>query len=1570
MEIAGDNNFCQGDSTTLSVTGNGNYIAYEWSDGNMTDQNVISGTGTYSLTVTSIQGCTASDTVDIIAFDNPDIGLVDSLAICEADTVLLEAPPGFNYYEWQDGSLSADIAINQSGLYVLSVIDTNGCAAQDSTLAFVQANPMPEILGENSFCPGDNTTLTLNDNWPGLLWSTGEDSTAIVIATPGVYNVTVSDEYGCTGQDSIILDTFSIVPLDITGPPGLCPGDTTLLEVPSAYQSYEWSNNTFDNSISVSTAGLYAVTVVDNNDCQTEASFTLQAFSQPAITIIGQDSICGGTSTLLSASDLSYPTYEWSNNIQAASIEAGEAGWYVLSIIDNNGCEASDSLLLTTISAPNPQILGDSLICEGTSTQLSLNDTYPAYDWGNGNNDPTLIVDTQGPYSVTVTDDFGCAGSAVFNLSLAPLPVPQITGDNGICEGDMILLEAAVLYDSLWWSTGITATSILIDTAGVYALFAQDDNGCIDSTTINVQAQALPTLTISGPEAICEGDTVQLSVATDGTSIDWSTGASTAAIDVFQANTYAVNVTSINGCTSSDSVSLAINSLPSPTILGDSLICEGTSTQLSLNNTYPAYDWGNGNNDPTLTADAQGLYSVTVTDDFGCAGSAVFNLSLAPLPVPQITGDNGICEGDMILLEAAVLYDSLWWSTGITATSILIDTAGVYALFAQDDNGCIDSTTINVQAQALPTLTISGPEAICEGDTVQLSVATDGTSIDWSTGASTAAIDVFQANTYAVNVTSINGCTSSDSVSLAINSLPSPTILGDSLICEGTSTQLSLNDTYPAYDWGNGNNDPTLTADAQGPYSVTVTDDFGCAGSAVFNLSLAPLPVPQITGDNGICEGDMILLEAAVLYDSLWWSTGITATSILIDTAGVYALFAQDDNGCIDSTTINVQAQALPTLIISGPEAICEGDTVQLSVATDGTSIDWSTGASTAAIDVFQADTYAVEITGSNGCVQTDSIAVIVNELPVYDAGEDQTLNCIIEEVAIGTSGPSTNTVYQWSGPGILPDSTMVQQPTVALEGIYTVIVTDTLTSCVSLPDTVLVEDLSYDPIATLQLADTLDCASPVITLTATGSSTGTDFIYLWLVPDNQITVTAIPSLETSEAGNYTLTVLDTLTGCSADASAMVAANFEYPVLSIDPPLALSCIQDTVSLMANASTPSGMINIQWLSENQQPISGANQLMLEVQDPGWYYLFVTETLSACQTVDSIEVLDNIVFPVADAGNNQEIDCLSLSATLDGSSSSQGIIYAYTWTSPEGTAIEGTLQPTVNTSGTYLLTVVNLENGCESTDLVEVDIDDAFLLNADANLIPPLCEGDANGQVFINNIIGGTPPFLYSLNDSPFTDQASFTGLNEGQYTLTIEDLEGCTIEVPFYMEDGTVVQVELGDNIEINLGDQLELNAQTNLLPSEIGQVIWSPADTFSCNDCLAYSSFPLQSSLYTATVVDTNGCTGTDIVQVFLNKESSVYIPNGFSPNDDGANDTFLIYAGDDVVQVNSFSIYNRWGGLLFEANDFQPNDPAFGWDGTHMGQELDPAVFVYAAEIVFVDGRVEIFKGDVLLVK
>lgn len=167
--------------------------------------------------------------------------------------------------------------------------------------------------------------------------------------------------------------------------------------------------------------------------------------------------------------------------------------------------------------------------------------------------------------------------------------------------------------------------------------------------------------------------------------------------------------------------------------------------------------------------------------------------------------------------------------------------------------------------------------------------------------------------------------------------------------------------------------------------------------------------------------------------------------------------------------------------------------------------------------------------------------------------------------------------------------------------------------------------------------------------------------------------------------------------------------------------------------------------------------------------------------------------------------------------------------------------------------------------------------------------------------------------------------------------------------------------------EIKLGDSVQLFAQTTY-PVEFFN--WfSPVD-ISCENCPDPFVRPFESSAFAVTVIDSNGCRATDRLTIFVNRKRDVYIPNVFSPNNDGQNDIFLIFAGDEAIRIKSFYVFNRWGEPMFELFGFQPNDPTYGWDGTHRGELMNGGVYVYMAEIEFVDGVTELFKGDVLLMR
>jgi len=172
-------------------------------------------------------------------------------------------------------------------------------------------------------------------------------------------------------------------------------------------------------------------------------------------------------------------------------------------------------------------------------------------------------------------------------------------------------------------------------------------------------------------------------------------------------------------------------------------------------------------------------------------------------------------------------------------------------------------------------------------------------------------------------------------------------------------------------------------------------------------------------------------------------------------------------------------------------------------------------------------------------------------------------------------------------------------------------------------------------------------------------------------------------------------------------------------------------------------------------------------------------------------------------------------------------------------------------------------------------------------------------------------------------------------------------------------------------LTVDPGELFQLNATVvYTTPVIISDIFWTPADSLSCVHCFEPTTSTLTDITFTATVTDVNGCQSTDEVLVQIDKTVHVYIPNVFSPDDDGDNDILLIFGDAKVEKIRLFRIYDRWGELVHEAENFEPNDPNLGWDGYLRGKVMDPAVFVYYAEVELIDGTVIFLKGDITLLR
>jgi gliding motility-associated-like protein len=221
----------------------------------------------------------------------------------------------------------------------------------------------------------------------------------------------------------------------------------------------------------------------------------------------------------------------------------------------------------------------------------------------------------------------------------------------------------------------------------------------------------------------------------------------------------------------------------------------------------------------------------------------------------------------------------------------------------------------------------------------------------------------------------------------------------------------------------------------------------------------------------------------------------------------------------------------------------------------------------------------------------------------------------------------------------------------------------------------------------------------------------------------------------------------------------------------------------------------------------------------------------------------------------------------------------------------------------------------------------------------------------------------------LDSENFQPENAFTGLPAGAYQITALDANDCEaseiilINVPLY------VSVDLGEDRFIEFGDGLTLEAVVNVPFDSLASVVWTPLDSAECPTCLTQPVVPFVTTTYSVSITAENGCTDEDTLTVFVDRKKHIYVPNAFSPNNDGVNDVFQIFAKPGTVKkIKSFLVFSRWGETVWQYYNFQPNDPAYGWDGMYRGQQMDPALFAWFAEIEFVDGSTKLFKGDVLL--
>jgi hypothetical protein len=713
----------------------------------------------------------------------------------------------------------------------------------------------------------------------------------------------------------------------------------------------------------------------------------------------------------------------WSNGATTASIIVSTSGDYFVTNTNNCASAISNHIVVTVNPLPVCTITGNGSVCEGQTTQLCAPDGYASYSWSTGATSRCINVTTAGTYSVTVTSASGCQSTCSKTLLLNQLPIAAVvtaSGPTTFCTGGSVILSGNV---GGTWSTRAKTASITVTTSGDYFLTNTNACGSVTSNHIVVTVNPIPNCTITGNGSICEGQTAHLCAPAGYASYSWSTGETTACIDVTKTGTYSVTVTNASGCSSTCSKDVTVNQLPTASVItagGPISFCTGGNVILSGN---IGGVWSTGATTASITVTKSGNYSVTNKNACGSVTSNIIVVTVLPLPNCTITGNCTICLGQTIQLCAPAGYAQYLWSTGATTTCINVTKAGTYSVTVTNASGCSSTCSKTVTVNTLPIASVikaCGPTTFCQGKSVVLSGNIGGV---WSNGATTPTITVTTSGDYFV--TNKNACNSvtSNHIIVTVNPLPDCTITGNGLICLGQTTQLCAPGGYAKYLWSTGATTSCITVTKAGTYSVTVTNASGCSSTCCKTVNVSTLPIASkisACGPTTFCQGGSVKLSGN--YCGVW-SNGATTPSITVTTGGDYYVTNKNDCNSVTSNHILVTVNPLPTATTGPNVSICCGESATLgALPIAGNTYCWkpATGLSSATIanpvakPAVTTTYYLTETITATGCQKTNCVTVKVNAAPKITTQPANTTACVGGTARFLVCATGDGLKYQW----------------------------------------------------------------------------------------------------------------------------------------------------------------------------------------------------------------------------------------------------------------------------------------------------------------------------------------------------------------------------------------------------------------------------------------------------------------------------------------------------------------------------------------------------------------------------
>jgi gliding motility-associated-like protein len=1342
--------------------------------------------------------------------------------------------------------------------------------------------------------------------------------------------------------------------------------------------------------------GTESFTIKLRNPCDcSESELTINILETTPLSgaISGPSTVCAGDGIELVALPVGGTgniTYQWSNGDQDSIFNGIPLANDTIQLVISDECGATTTLEhIVHAQSPAGVLDGNFVLCDGrpsVALPITLSDGSSfSFDLLSNGASPTTYtnipagvfqvpVTNTGVYEITNLSADGCNGSTDGEAQVLVVDITTTAQIDtidcfGAANGSIELSPTGGtgVYTYIWsHQVGLDTALVENLNIGTYNVFINDSNGCLDTISITLNQPTLLEIAIDTLNLLADCQTLgslegQASGGTAPYTFTWSDGNMNALNDNLSSGTYTLSVTDANNCLSTLSTAIVGDSLlPAAMITAlDSLDCNTSSITLDASGSSQ-----NGN------------YTYQWTD-------AANNIIPAPDPL-----------------------------------MLSVSTPDVYTLSILDtDNNCSASSSIQVDVYAVSlNPVITGPTSLnCLQDTIQLAIANPDPDwiLSWEDinglplAGNSPTLTVFTPASY-VLVATQNGttCTGRDTITITGDFVAPELMLAnlpDTLDCDLDMVTIDANvlsgsGSYD-YQWsgpaggivGNAQTED-ITAAEPGDYQLIIEDLLNGCTDTLFSTVLEDLssltidPIPDTLLNCFYPTLNLVATSPNSGNLSFSWENPLgmiisQSASVQITTPGTYLVLLSDmDNGCTQTAQVQVAIDTLtPRVTPNLPGDLdCLNDTIILSTIPGPAHFTpiWRNAmgdilsSTTWEQPVEQAGGYSLTIRDQlNGCRSTilfevgiDTIAPVISFLPL------DTLTCTVDTVLLGStiSNGSGNYAYQWaSQPGGIVSAVDMSNIELVLAGAYTLMVTDQNNNCSDTLTANIIED-RQNPELTLLNDTLLNCFYPSITLVGSSASMG-NLTYTWL-DESELVLSNVPDLLVDEAGIYTLLLTDADNNCTDEISIEVEDNFTAPTANAGDDFIIGCLA-TTAILQGEEGPDNWVPT-WLAPDGTPLSTGNwQLVTSLT--GNFQLVVIDTLNGCNASDLVNVSLDQNAPTAEAGPNTTIlDCFSGTAVIDLSNSTQGSSIIYTILDAGSTTVaEGTVPSfTTSTPGSYELIVTNTDNNCQSTDAFNIVMETPII---DALITNNIACGEETGSIIFDVVSNGSPPYLYSIDGgNSYVSEPVFSNLPIGSYDLLVQDINGCEAQAITSISEAPGIYVLLEEQVELKLGELYTLKPLFNQATDQIASILWSSNPQLSCTDCL-YPTFTAQQTTFLEVLVtDLNGCTSIARILLLVDETVPVFIPNVFSPNNlDGANDRFTIYGNpEQITEILSLNIFDRWGDQVFVKENFQVNDPSQGWDGKARGKLLNKAVFVYWAELLLQNGERIIVEGDVLL--